>query len=89
MTTITRAPLTFWACGGDVLMRVAGSSPVALPDTAMTDLLDVMDDEMKAADAAGDKLAWANTVERSTQLITARLEARKWRRASGDVPRAA
>ena len=89
MTTITPTPLTFWPCGGDVLMRVPGSSTIALTEAVMADLLDVMLDEMKAADAAGDKLAWTNLGERQAQLLDARDRARSWRRASGDIPRAA
>jgi hypothetical protein len=89
MTTITRAPLTFWSCGGDVLMRVPGCAPIALTEPTIADLLDVMMDETLAAHAAGDRLAWANVGDRNAQLIDARNAARSWRRASGDIPRAA
>lgn len=89
MTTITRAPLTFWACGGDVLMRVAGAAPLFLTKTMAADLLDVLADELEAADAAGDKNTWADVGERSVQLLEACEEASSWNRASRDLPRAA
>ncbi|NQE62915.1 hypothetical protein [Caulobacter sp. RHG1] len=87
--TITPTPMTFWSVGGDVLMRVPGGRPMALAETSIADLLDVMNDEMEAADAAGAKVVWADLVVRHCQLLEALHTARCWARAAGDIPRAA
>lgn len=89
MTTITRAPLAFWACGGDVLMRVPGSAPVVLSDEQSWNLVDHFDALRRAAELAGDEIARLDVLDRAQQLTAARMQASRWARASGDIPRAA
>lgn len=89
MTTITRAPLVFWACGGDVLMRVPGAAPVVLSDGQSWDLLDHFEALRRAAELAGDEIARLDVLDRARQLTAARMQASQWVRASGDIPRAA
>lgn len=89
MTTITRAPLNYWASGGEVFARVPGSTPAVLDDQASRDLLDYFEEERRAADVSGDKLVRASIMESARQLTAARIQASRWARASGDIPRAA
>lgn len=89
MTTITRTPLSFWSCGGDVLMRVSGAAAVPLTDEQSWNLLDHFEALRRAAELAGDDAARLDVLERARQLTAARIEASRWARASGDIPRAA
>lgn len=88
MTTIS-VPLTFWPCGGDVLARVPGEQPAVVSDAESQDLLDLFEERRRCAERAGDQAAWGLVMCMARQLTAARIQASRWRRASGDIPRAA
>ncbi len=90
MTTITnREPLPFWACGGDVFARIPGEAPAILDDAESWDLLTHLEIERRACERSGDRATRARVMLSAMQLTCARMQASRWRRACGDVARAA
>ena len=81
-TTPNLTPLMFWASGSDVLARVDRVG-VNIGRAEQEDLLRVFEDERRAAEAAGDGKAWMTAVRKACQLTVARLQAKRWDRASG------
>lgn len=88
MTTIS-VPLQFWPCAGDVLARVPGEQPAVISEAESQDLLDLFEERRRCAERAGDQAAWSLVMCMARQLTAARIQASRWRRASGDIPRAA
>lgn len=89
MTTITRAPLLFWSASGEVLARMPGQAPVVLDDAESWDVLEHLAIERRACTVSGDRATRARVMLSALHLTKARLQASLWRRASGDIPRAA
>lgn len=82
MAKITPTPLMFWASGSDVLARVDRVG-VHIGRAEQEDLLRVFEDERRAAEAARDPKAWLAALCKAHQLTNARMQARRWDRASG------
>lgn len=81
-------PLTYWASGGDVLMRLDGNA-IRLDDETQRDLLSLFEDERRAALAhprCRQSDAWITAMEKHNELSQARIEAARWNRA-GQVVR--
>lgn len=80
----TIKPCHYWSCGGDILMRVPGQQPVVVSEEDATFLFEVMETERRIAEGRFDGLAVAEIFCRFAQLTCARMQSRRWRRASGD-----
>ena len=90
MTTITNsASRAFWSCGGDIFARIAGEAPAILSDEESWDVLTHLEIERRACERSGDRATRARVMLSALQLTEARIQASRWRRAMGDIPRSA
>lgn len=72
---------TYWCSGGDVMMRQDGVT-CRLSPPVQAYHMGLLEDERRAAEAAGDSDAWNRVYRKARNLVEAQRDANLWARAS-------